>query len=294
MKLCLGLIFLIAVLAGCTSAPTKIYRHRKEPITGKMEEGLLKPLVIDAETIVIDARSEFEFGLAHLPKAFRISADEFYDGAAKYKGQLDKNLFRLARRLARKGVSPKSKVIVVGDKQSFAAGQVAWGLYYLGVSDIQFASMSYFKERYSNVEAKPYKAAKMWKPKYQRSVLVKESEVQDYISRGIGSKNSKGERVFLLDVRLKKEFLDLRKIKRGFRKVNIDAYHIPYKSFFTSEGRPNLKMKKRLRSIGMTSRDRLIVVSNQGQRSAGVTVALLALGFKNSGNFSEGFQKLLD
>ncbi|MCB0420982.1 MAG: hypothetical protein KDD61_08300 [Bdellovibrionales bacterium] len=288
-------IFVASIfLFGCSTPPTKVYQNNMDVLTGTLEKGAKDPLVIDENTLVIDTRSEFEYGIAHIPKSVRISPSELYDSRSKLRGQLRPDLFRWARRLARLGIGPDGKVIVVGDVQSFSAGQVAWGLYYLGVDDVQFASIGYFNQAMSNLKSKPYDPEKLWKPKLRRSLLVSAEEVSDYIHRGLSAKNRDGQRVIMLDVRLKDEFLRLRKIKKGFRKVNIDAYHVPYKEFFTKLGRPNTDIARKLLAIGVQKEDRLIIISNKGQRSAGVTMALLSLGFSNAGNFSLGYQKLFE
>ena len=98
----------------------------------------------------------------------------------------------------------------------------------------------------------------------------------------------------LIDVRSSKEYMKKRGLGLSYVYPNINAINIEWKEFFDQSGRPNFDLKERLLSIGIGPNDRVLLLSNQGRRSAAATVSLLSLGYRKAANVSGGYVEVLD
>ena len=287
-------------MASCSQKPTRVYENEKVKDRVKLTRPVLEgPLRIDEDTIVIDTRDAFSYSMAHIRRSVNLSWTEFSEARSAFKGPLASDLFFHARRLARLGVSPKSKVVVIdGGKESLgAAGRVAWTLYYMGVRNVQYAHSRFFQFGWTNTRTeKPYANQKVWKPQRKESIWVRRAELKERISKGQGSyfsHTSKKTKKF--DAQKAMIVIDVRSSKE-YQKSSLDlgAIHIEWTEFFDEDGRPKSEMKKKLQSVGITKDKRIVVISNQGLRSAAVTMALLDLGFVKAGNYAIGYQGLVN
>ena len=291
------LLFSMCGLLSCQTA-TKVYEKRKQSISGKhpdLEQAARLPIVINEDTVVLDARGSFDFAMAHIPGSKNIHWEDFAQIRSAYPGKLKnkKALYKMARRLARKGLTPESEVVIVGNgvKGKGQEGRLAWTLYYLGVRNIQFADISYFDFKLTNTinPEPPQKNKPIWKPDYHPSILAVKGEIR---KATMDLPTSRNEKVFLLDVRSKKEYFSKRSFGGDYG-PDLQAIHIEWKEFLTPQGRPNLEMKARLRAIGMGPESRIIAISNRGVRSAAVAMVLTTMGFDNAANYAGGFKELL-
>lgn len=297
---CAILAFALLILgSACSLAPTKA----RTDFERKFDAGELQaPVVIDANTIVLDARSSFEFSMAHIPQSISMRWTDFTQVEAEARGVLQTDLYALARRLARYGIGPSTKVVVVGQGLGGKGeeGRLAWTLAYLGVTRVQFAPIDSLKARMTNSQDDPRVASvPQWKPDLVESLNVSRSELLDVINRS-GRKNSMaaadsgGPNVYrIIDTRSANDYLG----KSGFgakRQVpNMDAVNIPWREFFDSSMRPRAGLVERLGAVGIQRHHRVIVLSDDGVASAAVTLALRSLGFSNAGNLSGGLEDLM-
>jgi thiosulfate/3-mercaptopyruvate sulfurtransferase len=196
----------------------------------------------------------------------------------------------IVRRLALKGLSPEKPVIVVGEglKGHGEEGRVAWMLFYLGFNDVQTANIDLFKDSMTNTQTDVRENVAPWKPRLRPALDVSRIEFLDALKR-----RTQGTSVHIIDVRSQMEYFNKKGAGHPYESPDIQALNIEWKEFFTADGRPQKSLRNKLRSVGISQNDRILVISNQGLRSGAVTWALLALGFPNAGNVTGGYPELL-
>ncbi|MCB0356642.1 MAG: hypothetical protein KDD40_06525, partial [Bdellovibrionales bacterium] len=208
---------------------------------------------------------------------------------ALHRGLLTEDLYKEARRLARKGLGINSKVIVVGNGLlgQGEEGRLAWTLLYMGIHNVQFVALNYFKKLPMTAQESPPKAnAKMWKPHLVQTLFATKEEIKIAMTPARTHKKT-----YLIDVRSEKEYFH-RSTNGDYDYPDLNAIHIPWNKFLTNEGRPNFSILKDLTNFGVQKNDRIITISQQGVRSAAVTAALTSMGYTNVGNFNGGYQLL--
>lgn len=299
-------VCLLDILFGCQikPKPTEVYENHQLPDLPR--PSFKDPLFISEDTVVIDARAPFAYAMAHIRKSVNLNWKEFSQREFPFHGRLNEDLYFHARRLARLGISPESQVIVIdkGREGNGEAGRLAWTFYYMGIDNVSYASEHHFKMGWTNSSTEGrYKSKPTWKPILKPSIYVKREEV---LRAAIGrpkrgyfqlneKKSSEKKQVkktgpVILDVRGQQEYLSA----RSSANFDLGAINIPWTEFFDRKGRPKLDMIKSLKSVGLNKNRRLLVISNQGVRSAAVTMALLDLGFKNAGNYAGGYLELVN
>ena len=217
--------------------------------------------------------------------------EDFSDRNGRFKGRLKQDLNDEARRLALLGISPESDVVVVGygAQGEGGEGRMAWTLASMGVRKVQFVDFAYFKKLpLSNKIEPPRKNVPFWEVKTSHPLSASKEELLSVITAAAEG----GTRTRILDVRSEREYFAKQGLGMGYSQPDIQAVHIPWTEFLTNHGRPNLQLVDQLSGIGIKPSDRLILISNQGVRSATATMALLAMGFTNSVNFAGGYQEL--
>lgn len=282
-----GPLFIFSLfLVACQQMPTQVYQS--QPITSKETDGRI---AITEQTVVVDARPAFEYSISHLNGSLHLRPEDFTQKESPYLGLLDADHFSLTRRLARYGISPETPVVVVGRglEGQGEEGRMAWTLKYLGVRDVQFADVKYFSLPLSTAEAPPRENTTIWKPQINEALQASRTEVSQLIK----TPRAKFESTVLIDVRTSEEYLGKAKSKLKKTPPDIGAINIPWTEFLTPLGLPNKAVQVRLESIGITADRKLILISNQGVRSAAATMALQALGYGKAANFSGGYLELL-
>lgn len=288
-RLLVGSLFCFG-LAACQLVPTKIYETTDISGSSFLEREAQLPLVVDENTVVLDARSVFDYSMAHVPQSHHLSWQDFTERGSAEPGQLKINLEKDIRRLARKGIAPDTRIVVVGKgkKGQGEEGRLAWTLLYLGIKNVQTASIDYFKKQLTTTESPQLKNQKNWLQPKKKSLLVTENELKSFVT-----KPTLGNGAFIIDVRSEKEYFEKDKNSEKYKYPGLNEVNIPWPHFITEMGRPNFKIQKQLIDLGVSRDRRIIVISNSGLRSAAVTAVLFSLGFKNVGNFNSGYQSLL-
>ena len=138
----LAFFFLFLSLLGlsisCSQKPTKVYQS-KQGFSRLIQEKAKKPIKITANTIVIDARSRFDYTMAHYPDAEHLLWESFSQSGGRYPGRIQEDLEAARQRLQLKGLTPERPIVVVGygTKGKGEAGRLAWTLLYFGFEDVQ-------------------------------------------------------------------------------------------------------------------------------------------------------------
>lgn len=292
-----GLIAVVIAL-GLTGCATKETVVKENPERRLESADPNSPLQVTEETVILDARPAFDYTTAHIPRSIPIQWSDFSERENAQRGVLQNDLFAIARRLARIGIQPTTKVVVVGQglQGEGEEGRIAWMLAYLGIKDVRFADIKSFKGNLTTIAPDASKNAPIWKPELEESLNVTRAEVQ-YVINNQGTvkpvafgQGGQPTLYRIIDVRSSKEYMG----KAGLGPVpNIEAINIPWKEFFTPLMRPNQDIATQLQSVGILPEHRIIVLEEDGVSSAAVTMALRALGYKNAGNYAGGWVDLM-
>jgi 3-mercaptopyruvate sulfurtransferase SseA len=295
----IGLAILILIaMSGCQTKSTKTSLSEQRAFD--LGNGA-QPIVISPSTLVVDARSAFDYSTAHVPRSIPINWADYVEAEPAQHGIIQNDTYSAARRMARAGISPDSQIVVVGSglQGNGEEGRVAWMLAYLGVANVQFSSIDALKPRLTNEpESQPPKSADIWKPVINESLNATRDEVLFAINKNafISPVSYKGGPTRLykfIDVRSERAYLGKEGIAAIKHVPNMEAINIPWKQFFNSALRPNDATLKQLRAMGYTPEQRIIVINDDGVSSAAVTMALRAYGFNRAANYSGGLQDLI-
>lgn len=277
------LLAALIVLVGCQSKPTKITETRSREfdlIVSKSE----KPLKLDENMVVLDARPAFDYGLNRVEGSHHLPFENLLENPRT--GELLKDKRKLAQRLSLLGLTPEKPVVVIGrgpDGQG-EEGRLAWTLLYLGFRDVQTASVNMFRK---NLTQAPTPAARNEPPVDLEPNIAMVTSEKDFKRLSADPKYRLDNRIWIVDVRSEKEYFN--KDPKVKAQPDIRAIHIEWKEFFTDLGRPNGSLRKRLRNLGVGDGDRIIMVSQKGDRSGAAAYALIAMGFKRVENYLSGF-----
>lgn len=291
---------LILFLGACATPPTKVKQavERKRDV----ETYALTTPKVTPETVVIDARSALDYSTAHVPGSHNLDWKSFTEAEPSQRGVLQRDLFAIARRLARLGIEPSTHVVVLGNGLDGEGeeGRLAWMLAYLGVSNVQFADLDAMKFRLTNlVEDQPVRGAPMWKPVPRQDLNATRAEVLFVINKKAVHKPQAfkaGAAPLLyriIDVRPENDYLGREGFGARYKVPNIDAVNIPWREFFDPAMRVRQDMADRLKRIDVRPEHRILVIGEDGGSSAAVTLALRSIGFTNVANYSGGLLDLL-
>jgi thiosulfate/3-mercaptopyruvate sulfurtransferase len=279
-----------ALLTACSTTPpeTKTYEVR-DVETRILQDRINQPIKVTENTIIIDARKSFDFAMTHAPNSVNLSWTEFAVSKPPVPGLMKDDLYTEALRLARLGIKPESTVVVAsyGPQIKGDEGRLAWTLLYMGVKDVQIASLESLGLRFSNIVQPPRESAVAWKPVVAPKILATRKEV---LSIGMSKADPTQH---IIDVRTSAEYTENKKVGLRTAKPDLRAINIPFQEFYDHQGRPNLNMFQRLQGINILPGHRIVVISNNGVRSGAVTFALLSMGYKNVANYAGGWTELL-
>ncbi len=280
------------------------------------------PLLINEKTVFVDTRSQFEFSTSHISRSVSLQWDEFSQNNSELRGLLQKDYFAISRRLARLGIDQDSQIIVLGHGKDGRGeeGRMAWMLQLLGVKQVQIADYDSVraKRMADVVQATPklgdapsvasgptqplprqvLNAKPMWKPEVDESLICEAKELEAVLKNGglLQAYSYQGAPPVLyriLDVRTPAEYLGKVGIGVSQRQPDLGSLNIPWTEFLDPKGRPQLAIAKELLRLRVSPRFRILVLSEQGVRSALVTKVLRDLGFKNAANCSGGLRELM-
>ncbi len=264
-------------MIACQTPPTKV----KENLTVGPNPD--RSRIVTDKTVVLDARPLFAFSAGHLPVAQPVRWDFF--GQESNRGLLRKDTVGIARELARLGVAPDRHIIVVGLGRGGLGeeGRIAWMLAYLGINNVSFAREGFFTMKRKTGGASSIENAPEWTPQIQSAFLVDKVELREAMKNPGGIYR-------IIDVRPSSEYLG--KNPDTPLRPDIGAINVPWTQFIDDDGFPNPSIGDKLSSIGITPDKRIVLISDEGVRSALVTAVLIELGYKSAGNFAGGFQLL--
>lgn len=269
---------LVLIQLGCANLKTRGY-EKKDPLS-RIEDQAKLPLKIFDHTVVLDARSSFEYGLGHWSEAIHFPWEKLAESGQT--GQLLKDSSRAVRLISLVGVDPKTPVIVVGEghKGQGEEGRLAWALIYYGLNDVQTVSQGGVDIFLTQNESKTPENKSPWKVSPRENLRIQKDE---FIQKVKSPRTQNGKNILFIDVRSKAEYF----AKKGevYKEPDIQALHMEWKEFFLPDGRPDLKVKSRLKALGYASEDEIIVFSNRGVRSSAAAYSLIANGFRQVKNF---------
>ncbi len=315
------------LIAGCQTKPTVVRENVSRSFGGS--RALLGPIALSDDVVVADARPSFDFSMARVPRSIAINWADYAEAEPSKRGWPQRDLFAAARRLARLGIAPDSKVVVLGlgDQGQGEEGRVAWMLAYLGVENVRFGRFGAVKSRITTEavpemvgkpnpgeppapgkflkddrEAQPQESPTVgkpiWKPQVVASLIVPKEEILGAINNNAtekpwGFSGAKPRLYRIIDVRPAAEYLGKAGGLRAKAIPNINALNVPWKEFFDADFRPLVETAERLAAVGVSPRYRIIVLDNDGVASAAATMALRAHGYSDAGLFAGGYNDLM-
>lgn len=283
------LILAVVTLTGLTACqvkPTRVTETRTREFDLVVSKSS-KPLALTDATVVLDARSAFDYGLSRIVGSHHFPYENLLESASS--GELIKDRRKLAQRLSLLGLTPETPVVVVGKgpEGQGEEGQLAWTLLYLGFRDVQTATVEMFRKNLTQLPTPLAKNAELFALETRDRLVMEKKEFQKWAS---SPKDRPASHVWLVDVRSEKEYFN--KAPGVKSHPDIGALHVEWKQFYTPEGRPDPSLRKKLLALGIQESDRIILLSNHGRRSAAAAYALLSLGFERVENFKGGWDSL--
>jgi thiosulfate/3-mercaptopyruvate sulfurtransferase len=276
----IGLIAFLVLSNGCQQAPTKITEAAPAPFT-RLTEKTLKPLKLTDDTVVLDARSEFDYGLGHWSHSIHFTWEKLMN---EKKSLVPPRT--AAQRLALLGIEPQTPVVVIGYglKGQGDEGRLAWTLNYYGVEDVQTVSVDGLDVYFTHQETPPRRNATLWDPKVRGHLLIDRAE---FLKVALAPR----VKTAIIDVRSKEEYFN--RGSEEYETPDLQALQINWSEFFSEDGRPKKSIRSQLVSTGVALDDQVIVIDSNGTRSSAAAYALTALGFKNVRNFIGGWNSLV-
>lgn len=273
------LLALLSLLIGCQQKPTKI--TVQEPL---ISETVTAEALMKNQPVILDVRPAFEFNLAHAPGAINVRWEDFSQSNPKSRGLLQTDLFALARRLSLIGVSPETKVLVLGKGRlgSGEEGRIAWTLKVLGVKEVYTLLHTSYREMNTTKEAPLTQNKPYWKPEVAENLSVDFKEFKNLTE-------SDSKETVIVDVRSAQEFA-LRNLTQS-KSVKSSVINVEWKDFFDDRGLPNKKIETVLTSKGISKDTRVVFISNHGVRSGAATYVMQYLGYKKAQNFAGGYEQ---
>jgi len=282
-------IVLIFALSGCVQSPTKVFETTPAQKKPEASEGLR------AGSVILDSRPDFEYAMSHVPGASSVHWQDFAQKESPFLGELELDLFPQARRLARYGIRPGTPVVIIG-KGLESQGEdyrLAWTLKIMGLADVTVVHQKDFSVPRLSGEEPPPVAEAMWKPEVQEDWRVTRELFLVKAAKPEGP-----DRPIFIDVRPESSYLGKDNSPFAFTAFaktapDFGAINIPWKEFFQTDGRIQTAILPRLQAVGVTSDRAIYVIDEMGVKSAAVTFALRALGYKKAANFAGGYLELL-
>lgn len=285
-SLSLALFALSASLAftGCTVKPTRTQESQKREFETLIDKSK-KPIVLTENTVVLDARATFDYGLNRVEGSHHMTWESLSENVET--GEILRDRRRLAQRLSLFGITPTTPIVVVGygpngDGQE---GRLAWMLVYLGYQDVQTASLEMFRKNWTQ---KPTAPPKNVEPAEIEGNMAMVTSRDDFRRLAKDPKGRAEAKVHIIDVRNQKEYFNKSTTAKPLPDIN--ALNIEWKEFYGTDGRPNVMLRKKIKGLGIGENDRIILVSNRGVRSGAAAYSLISLGFNRVENFLSGWR----
>lgn len=180
---------LTGFLSACGNAPTKVTAESpvlENPSGTGIPESAADGQAVGEQVIILDARPAFAAAVAPLKQAQTLEWRDFTRRLQPKPFSLDGDLFFHTRRLARMGISPDSKVLVIGrgSEGDGEEGRLAWTLRYLGVSRTDFQAIQDFRPAMQLESSPPPKEAPVWKPMTNETLLETRGKFIERVKAG--------------------------------------------------------------------------------------------------------------
>lgn len=279
-------VALMILLTGCVAQPTKVVETEKREFDLLVDK-TMRPLELHDATVVLDARSNFDYGLNKISGSYHFPWENLAED--RVTGEVMRDPRKAGLRLSLAGLQPNTPIVVVGygPRGQGEEGRLAWSLLYFGFQDVQVAGIAMFRKNWTPNPSPPAQNVPVWQVNPRTELQVSIPEFKKLMEDPKGRMQT---RTFIIDVRGEKEYFNRGK---GKSTPDINAIHMDWKEFYTSEGRPNPAVKAKIQSLGIAPTDRIIMVSTHGVRSGAAAYALLALGFSRVQNFTRGWNSVL-
>lgn len=274
-----SLIFTILTIVSCQSAPTRVRETRSYGLS-EFTEKSQRPLKLDENTVILDVRSEFDYGLKHVAGSIRFGWEDLV--TLRQTGEMLQSQRELDRRLTLVGLSPHKPVVVLGNglRGLGEEGRLAWHLMYLGFEDVQVSELSPFEKLLTTEVPSPRENSKSWEIKPRTDWVITSTRFRNLAHDPVG-RRSRG--IVLIDVRSANEYFN--KAKGAPKLPDFHALNMEWKQFYTEQGRVNFNMRRQLQSLKIEPQNEIIVYSQRGVRAAAVAYALMAMGYRQVGVF---------
>ena len=267
------------LLGACqTPGPTKVFEAKENREKGTNQ-------VIKSQLILVDARPPFLSMMAKPSGALSLQWEDFNQKKSPFEGELEKDLFFHARRLARMGVGPDSEILVLGRGKAGDGeeGRVAWTLRRLGLKKVKFASMETISWSQTTAASPEVTEVPVWKPELDETLEISRVDAIENIR--------KDPRIWILDVNPTTDYL-----KEGdlFAKMKVvpKIINVPWTEFLNAKGELEPSVKQKLKEVGLDPSQTVYVMDELGVRSAGTTLLLRDLGYSKAAHWSGGVREL--
>ncbi|OFZ31154.1 MAG: hypothetical protein A2622_00710 [Bdellovibrionales bacterium RIFCSPHIGHO2_01_FULL_40_29] len=159
----------IVVLSGCKQEPTK-----------SMEEdaNIFKP-----ETVLVDTRTAFMYTSSHVKGSVNLDSYDYLilKNPKTQRRILDPDIQQIIERLARRGLHPSKKVLLIGEqKNSIENKKWSWLLKLLEIERIERISLTEFRNENKNARYAEPDRAEPWilkmSPELQGEFIIKKSD----------------------------------------------------------------------------------------------------------------------
>lgn len=173
----------VTTVTGCQAAPTKVVEESQvidaTGSTGLPDVSGTPGQVLQEEIVLLDARPAFISATSPIKQAQTIDWRDFTRRIAPRPNAMDGDLFFHARRLARMGIAPETRVLVLGRgaEGDGEEGRLAWTLRYLGLTRVDFQPADDFRPQLQVNQSPRLKEAPIWKPILDESLLETRSEL---------------------------------------------------------------------------------------------------------------------
>jgi 3-mercaptopyruvate sulfurtransferase SseA len=155
------LLALTIWVASCKQAPTRI---EEESVNN-----------YNKNVVLVDTRPAFEFAIYHIPGSVNLNSVDFLilKNSKTKKRIIDPDLSQTVERLARRGISPLKRIILLADKSNSEENKKwNWLLVQLGVQDVVVLPIENYKKMNKNlVPQADAEAAPVWSLQNQELIL---------------------------------------------------------------------------------------------------------------------------
>lgn len=152
LKLGLLLLLVCGLFVACQQAPTKTIEETSNSI-------------FKVKTVLVDTRDAFSYTSFHIPGSVNLVSNDFLvlKNPITKKYVLDSNLTETIDRLARKGVAPDRRIILLSTAKNSAENKKwNWFLKNLGFEDIDMTSVDEFNAKNKNARYLEPERADVW------------------------------------------------------------------------------------------------------------------------------------